>query len=234
MKLNELNYTQQTLQYHNELNPAAWSGWQMIPKVRERLIDIAQLFVDYLEMPSIEIDDVRLTGSMCNFNWTKYSDFDLHVVTDYSALNCDDLAEALYKSKKTIWNERHDITVNGHEVELYVEDTANPPHSAGMFSIIDDRWLSKLNIFDPDYDQQAVNKKVQTGIDLLQKTVHQARRVEDFEQAIQKIYRMRQSGLETNGEFSTENLAFKVLRNMGWLERIRNARDQFVDKAYSL
>ena len=234
MKLQELNYSQENVQYHQVLNPAAWSGWRMRPEVRERLIDIAQLFVDYLEMPEFDIDDVRLTGSMCNFNWTKFSDFDLHIVTDYKKLSCDDLAEALYHAKKTIWNDRHDITINGHDVELYIEDSSKPPHSAGMFSIIDNRWLVKPDLLNPQYDHDAVNVKVKNMIDIMHKTIRQADNVSDYDRAIKKIYAMRQSGLESGGEFSTENLAFKVLRNLGWIERLRNSRTKFIDKNYSI
>lgn len=234
MNINELEYSQQNIQYHSELNPAVWSGWRMRPEVRERLIDIAQLFVDYLEMPEFDVDDVRLTGSMCNFNWTKFSDFDLHIVTDYSQLNCDDVAEALYRAKKTIWNDRHNITINGYDVELYIEDSQTPPHSAGMYSIIDDRWITRPELIDPKYDHSAVNGKVKSMIDYLQKTIRSADSVDDYDRAIAKVYRMRQSGLESGGEFSTENLAFKVLRNMGWLDRLRDAQDKFIDNKFSL
>jgi hypothetical protein len=185
-------------------------------------------------MPEFEVDDVRLTGSMCNFNWTRFSDFDLHIVTDYNSLDCDDIAEALYNAKKTIWNDRHDITIDGYDVELYIEDTATPPHSAGMYSLLDNRWIIKPEYIDPKYDHAAVNNKVKASIDLLQKTIHRADSTEDFDRAIGKIYNMRQSGLEAGGEFSTENLAFKVLRNMGWIERLRDARAEFIDKTYSL
>lgn len=234
MKLNELSISQQNIQYHGELNPACWQGWVMNPQVRSRLVDIAQLFVDYIELPDFEVDDVRLTGSMCNFNWTKYSDFDLHIVTDYSALDCDDIAGALYQAKKTIWNDKHDITINGHDVELYIEDSAKPPQSIGMFSIINNKWISKPEYINPKYDYSAVDRKVKSLIDLMQKTIHHGNSVDDFERAITKVYKMRQSGLDAGGEFSTENLAFKTIRNLGWLNRLRKARDEFIDKTYSL
>jgi hypothetical protein len=234
MKLKELNYSQENIQYHKRLNPVAWKGWDMIPQVRKRLLDITQLFVDYLELPDFEIEDVRLTGSMCNFNWTKHSDFDLHVVTDYKSLNCDDLAETLYKAKKTIWNDRHDITINGHEVELYIEDISKPPRSSGIFSVIDNQWLRKPDLLNPKYDHNDVNKKVQSNIDLLQKTIYKADNIDDFKKVINKLYRMRESGLESGGEFSTENLAFKVLRNLGWLDKLHKAQNQFIDKNYSI
>lgn len=234
MKITELSASQQNIQYHTDLNPAAWSGWTLRPEVRERLIDIAQIFVDYLDMPEFEIEDVRLTGSMANFNWTQFSDFDLHIVTDYKALQCDDVAEALYAAKKTIWNNKHDITINGHDVELYIEDSARPPHSAGMYSILEDEWIDRPEYVNPGYDHAAVDRKVKGMIDMLQKILRRADSVDDYKRAVSKVYSMRQAGLESGGEFSTENLAFKVLRNLGWIDRLRNAQDQFIDRTYSL
>jgi len=234
MKLNELSLSKENIAYHTELNPACWDGWDMRPEVHERLVDIAQLFVNYLDMPEFDIKDVRLTGSMANFNWTKFSDFDLHIVTDYASLQCDDIAEALYSAKKTIWNDRHDITINGHDVELYIEDSARPPKSAGMYSILKRKWLDQPEFIRPQYDHGAVDRKAKAMIDLIQKTIRGADSVDDFERANAKVYSMRQSGLELGGEFSTENLAFKVIRNLGWIKRLHDSRAQFIDDTYSL
>lgn len=234
MNLNELSLSKTNIQYHSELNPYCWSGWNMLPDVRDRLVDIAQLFVDQLDMPDFDIDDVRLTGSMANFNWTKFSDFDLHIVTDYQALQCDDVAETLYKAKKTIWNNKHDITVHGYDVEMYIENSARPPHSAGMFSILNNKWISKPEFIRPGYDHPAVDRKAKGMIDLMQKTIRGADSIDDFERVMNKVYNMRQSGLEQGGEFSTENLAFKVIRNLGWIDRLNKAQDNFIDNTYSL
>jgi hypothetical protein len=234
MKLTELDLLKGNIQYHPHLSPAAWDEWTMLPDVHERLLDIAELFVDYLDLPDFDVDDVRLTGSLANFNWTKFSDFDLHIVTDYSKLNCDNIAEALYKAKKTIWNDNHDITINGHDVELYIEDTAKPPHSAGMFSVLDNQWITKPGYMPPTVDKRAVDRKVQVMMDLITQTVRSAQNPNDYKQAIEKVYRMRQNGLEAAGEFSTENLAFKVLRNLGYIDNLRKGYDRFVDATLSL
>jgi hypothetical protein len=45
---------------------------------------------------------------------------------------------------------------------------------------------------------------------------------------------MRRSGLDTGGEFSTENLAFKLVRNQGWLDRLNKAHNYFVDNQLTL
>lgn len=45
---------------------------------------------------------------------------------------------------------------------------------------------------------------------------------------------MRQDGLDKNGEFSIENLAFKYLRNEGYLERLFGETRIAFDSALSL
>jgi len=234
MRPDELTAINSTLQYHSGLNPQVWQGWNMDGVVREHLLAIAELFVEYLEIPNFHMLDVYLTGSLANFNYTQYSDFDLHVVTDYRDLKCDDLAEALYTAKKRIWNDQHDISIHGYDVELYVEDIEHQAHSAGIFSVQNNRWISKPKFVPPRYDQVAVRKKTQGMIDLLSKTIRRSTSPADFKQASARLYRMRQSGLDAGGEFSTENLAFKAIRNMGWIDRLRRAEADLIDRKFSL
>jgi len=234
MKLSEVGKLENNIQYHRELSDLAWQGWDMKPDVRSRLLQIAAVFVEYLDMPNFKFSDIVLTGSMANFNYTPYSDFDLHVVTDYQALECDDLAEALYRAKKEIWNDQHDITIHGHDVELYVEDVAEPPVSSGMFSVKNNRWINKPEYVPPKYDPRAVRRKAQGLIDDISKTIRTATADADFKQVSDKIRRMRRSGLDAGGEFSTENLAFKVLRNQGWIERLTSARTKFIDNKLTI
>jgi len=234
MKPEELTAVGATLQYHRDLNPRVWQGWNMIPVVREHLLAVADLFVDYLEIPDFKQQDLYLTGSLANFNYTQYSDFDLHVVTDYRDLKCDDVAEALYTAKKRIWNDQHDITIYGYDVELYVEDIQHQAHSSGIFSVQNNRWKTKPDFMSPSYDQTAVKKKTQGMIDLLSNTIRRSTAPDDFKQAAAQLYRMRQSGLDAGGEFSTENLAFKAIRNMGWINRLRRAEADLIDRQVSL
>ena len=78
-------YTVGNIEYHSNLNPVAWHGDQLRIEIRYRLLKIANTFVNYLEIPNFKILDIVLTGSLANYNWTKYSDFDIHVVTDYAS-----------------------------------------------------------------------------------------------------------------------------------------------------
>lgn len=228
------DFIHNNVQYHERLSEKAWSGDQLRPEVQDKLMKIAERFVDYLEIPDFKVLDVVLTGSMANYNWTQYSDFDVHIVTDYSDLKCDDLAEAFYQAKKKIWNDAHNITIYGHEAELYVEDINEPPVSAGMYSLLRHIWLKKPEYNPPEINDTAVNKKVESLIKEIDTALATADDPEDIKRVTDKIRRMRRAGLEAAGEFGAENLAFKVLRNQGYLEKLSKAYHQQQDNQLSI
>lgn len=220
--------------YHNELSPAAWAGEELRTDVRVHLLRAAKFFTAYLEIPGFEVYDVVLTGSMANYNYTQFSDFDLHVVTRYSDLECDDLAEAFYRAKKSIWNDAHDITVNGHEVELYVEDVDNPPVSSGMYSLLSGQWIKEPEYSRPTVDNTAINAKVRDLIKQIDVAIERADDPDDIKRITDKLRKMRRSGLDTAGEFGVENLTFKILRNLGYLDRLNKAYHNEQDQDLSL
>jgi hypothetical protein len=216
--------------YNKTLSPVAWSDDELKLPVKVALLKAAKFFVKYLDIPNFRVIDVVLTGSMANYNYTKFSDFDLHIVTSKKDLNCDDLAEAFYRAKKSIWNDKHDITIGGHEVELYVEDVEQPPVSAGMYSLLQDRWIKRPDYSPPSIDDRAVNLKVADLVKQIDVAVDRADDPEDIYRITDKLRRMRRTGLDTTGEFGVENLTFKVLRNLGYLDKLdqeyRRQQDQ--------
>lgn len=228
------DFVKNNVAYHDSLNPAAWDGAELRPEVRARLLEIANVFVGYLEIPDFKVIDVVLTGSIANYNYTKYSDFDIHVVTRYSDLQCDDLAEAFYRAKKQIWNDAHDIMIRGHEAELYVEDVEQPPISAGMFSLLKNTWIKEPTHNVPTVDDAAVNAKVRDLIKQIDSTLKTADDPEDLKRIMDKLRKMRRSGLDSTGEFGVENLAFKILRNMGYLSKISKTYHKQQDIELSL
>jgi len=217
MKITDLS---ESASYHNQLNPKAWSGTILRPEVRYKLLQSAKIFVDYLDIPGFRLFDVILTGSMTNFNYTEYSDFDVHLVTSYNDLECDDLAEAFYRAKKQLWNDQHNVTIRGHDVELYVEDINQPPVSAGIYSLLDDKWIKKPKYQVPEIDKSAVKSKVKDLIKQIDSTIESADDPEDILRIADKLRDLRKSGLKKGGEFSVENLAFKILRNKGYIDRL--------------
>lgn len=228
------NFVQGNVAYNPTLAPEAWKGDVLRAEVRYKLLRAAKFFIDQLEVPGFRVLDVVLTGSMANYNYTKYSDFDVHVVTRYSDLDCEDIAEEFYQAKKKIWNDNHDIVVRGHEVELYVEDVDQPPVAAGIYSLLDNRWLKRPEYIKPEMDRSAINLKVQDLITQIDRTIQKADDPEDITRIFTKLRKMRQSGLDAGGEYSVENLSYKILRNLGYLDKMTQSRQDQQDRDLSL
>ncbi len=73
-----------------ELNPDIWyydgESYKMKPEIRISLLDIVKDYTDFIDV-ELDIDDVTLTGSLSNFNWSEFSDVDLHILTDFEDKN---------------------------------------------------------------------------------------------------------------------------------------------------
>ena len=218
--------------YHDQLNPEVWKGDELRVDVRYKLLEIAKRFIEYLEVPNFKLVDVILRGSLVNYNYTQYSDFDLHLVTDYKALDCN-ITEQFYMAKKRIWNDEHDITIKGHEVELYVEDIEAKNISEGTYSVLDARWLRIPEYRKPSIDDSAVNAKARDLMTQINRAIKSGS-VEDITRLQDKIKNARQAGLDKGGEFSTENLAFKIVRNKGYLDKLYKNKTQKFDQELSI
>jgi hypothetical protein len=228
-----MNFVKGNIEYHRELNPAIWTGTEMDPEVRLALLKIAKVFISYLELPGFRLEDIVLTGSNVNYNYTKFSDLDIHIVSRYSELDADSIVEAFYQAKKKIWNDNHDIKVRGYDTELYVEDTKNPPVAGGVYSLLNGEWIKRPKHSAPDIDDSAVNAKVRDLIRQITDAISSENAVHT-KRIIDKISNMRKSGLAQAGEYGTENLAFKILRNIGYIEKIHKAYIAQQDQELSL
>jgi hypothetical protein len=56
----------------------------------------------------------------------------------------------------------------------------------------------------------------------------------NIEKLRDKLSKFRQSGLQLGGEFSTENIAFKLLRRAGYMDKLAKLQDVVVDKQLSV
>lgn len=222
------------VEYNDTLNPRAWKDDRLRPDVRLALLKAARIFIDYLDVENFRLLDIVLTGSIANYNYTRYSDFDLHILTRYSDLRCDNLAEAFYRAKKSLWNDQHDITIAGHDVELYVEDIDQPPVSSGVYSVLDDRWIKHPEYAPPSIDDRALALKVSDLVQQIDQAISNSDNPDDVQRIVTKLRKMRQSGLEATGEFGIENLAFKVLRNMDYISRLHQELTRRQDEEISI
>jgi|TARA_R110000824_G_scaffold15660_1_gene65776 hypothetical protein len=229
------------LTINDTLQPDVWSKDKLNTVVSEKLMQIATKFFEDLNLKGINIDDITFTGSLANYNWTKYSDVDLHILVDYKKVDDNtELVKNFFNAKTGLWNRMHKILVNNYEVELYVQDTNEEHHSTGVYSVKNNEWLSKPKRVEPKVNTDMVKRKIKSFVDMIE-------RVEDdyddknyeeaYEAAISlagKIKKFRKAGLEDKGEYSTENLAFKYLRNKEFIKTLYDVRNKSYDKMMSL
>ena len=226
-------------QYHDTLNDEIWDqtedGFQMRPEVQEKLMQIADQFYEFLKIEGVDVEDVVLTGSAANFNWTQNSDVDLHLIIDKKKAKklCGELVDEYFDAKKRIWNDLHDIKIRSFPVELYVEGTDEAAVSAGVYSIQSGEWISEPKHEEPTVDDSAVKAKVAEYVSEIQ-DVLSANKASAVEKLIERIRKMRQAGLDENGEFSTNNVVFKTLRAGGYLEQLYNIKGKLFDRSLSI
>lgn len=222
-----------TVAFHDRLNPLLWTDGAMRPEVRVRLLRIALKFYQFLEIPGLKVEDIVVTGSNAAFNYTRLSDIDIHLVVDYRTAVCPDTAENLFTAKKNLWNSEHELSIRGFGVELYVEDANRPAESNGVYSILRAEWRSQPSSKEPRFDDAALVRKTEAlagQIDGLLRRPDDAQ----LDRMLKRLKAMRQAGLESGGEFSVENLTFKSLRALGYVDRLRAARTEAEDDALSL
>ena len=210
-------------------------------EVREKLLQTANEFIDFIGVP-ILLEDVIFTGSLANYNWSEYSDIDLHVVCDFIQFSDTELSlyEELFKVKKTIFNTNHDIKIFGYEVELYVQNASEAHFSSGVYSVLYDEWDVKPEKEDSNIDTKILKSKInhwKSQIDTVvdnatEKDIDEAR--EYIKKFKEKLKKYRSSGLKKEGEYSYENLVFKYLRRSDYLEKLFNLENNLLDKELSL
>ena len=225
----------------HELQPKLWKDSEhLYPGVRGALEEIVEEFLENLGL-DIDVADIIVTGSIANYNWSQFSDIDVHILVDFSEINEDkELVKRFFDAVRSNWNKLHDIHVKGHEVELYVQDVNEPHVSTGVYSLPDQNWLVVPKKVEPQIDKATSLKKMKSlarEIDKLSKVYDNSQYEEAFklaERIKRKIKRMRRSGLERTGIYSPENLAFKMLRRSGDIEQLFAIYTQAYDQIHSL
>jgi len=224
----------------DELNPKIWNDFKIDDEVREDLLKIAEDFYNSTDLET-DVEDIVLTGSLANYNWSeKYSDYDLHILIDFTKVNdVVDLVKKYVDSAKSIWNKEHDIKIKGYEVEVYIQDISEPHKSTGVFSLLNNKWNVKPEEFDfePDEDMIAEKgKSVMMMVDELEEQVDEDKYdafVEKVQKVWDKVKNYRKSGLESEGgELSIGNLVFKFLRRNNYITKIMDMKKRAYDNQF--
>mgnify|MGYP003345351490 CR=1 FL=1 len=224
-----------SFQVHDQLNPTFWDGQVLRPKVRSQLKKIALAWIDYVGIDKGSIEDILLLGGNAGYNYTKYSDLDLHVVVDKSKTNCSELLADYYKDKKQLWTLTHDIKIYGHAVEPYVEEPGKKRRkNQGVYSVKNNKWIIKPGKFTGEVDRDLLKTKVSDMIEKIESTIKHTNNVSVLESLLNKIRDMRNAGLDKSGEFAFENLVFKELRNKGYIDKLADYIIKLEDKSLTL
>ena len=226
-------------------NPDLWNNSDnpksvtLKPEIRERLLMVANLFIEYLDT-DLFIQDIIFVGSLVGYNWSEFSDFDIHILIDLNESENKKLTEELFRLKKTVFNAAHDIRIKGYETELFVQDSNEENSIQGIYSILNNEWLKRPEKENFKVDKKKLISKTNQWMDIIDGVLENAED-EDIDDAVklvkkyrEKLRKYRTCGLQKEGEYSYENLVFKFLRRNGYISKLENFKNEFVDKKLSL
>ena len=225
---------------NSSLQPKVWQDKELKTNISYQLLEIAKEFFTGLKT-NVPLEDVTFTGSLANYNWTKYSDIDLHLIVDFSKIDANtELVREFFNAKTSLWNKTHNIFIKGYEVEIYVQDINEDHHSTGVYSIKNNNWIAEPVRIQPKINTDMVKRKINSFIDMIDR-VEDVYDDKNYEKAhreasklARKIKKFRQAGLEDEGEYSNENLAFKYLRNNEHIKTLYDTKNKSYDKMMSL
>ena len=236
------NNIQEDIEKHDQLNPIIWNEDSTIKsEVLSKLREIANEFILNLKEAEIEADinDIILIGSNANYNYTKDSDLDIHIILNNKNLD-PKIAESLYGAYRSIFNKNYDISIYGIPAEIYVELPGASRISNGVYSIKNEKWLVEpvmTEIPDIDTEKFDIQFKVWEDkyFDLL--ADYKDGLLEDEQDIIDyvnDVYSLRKKGLAKEGEYGIPNLIFKELRNKGYLDKLKELKNKLISKRLSL
>jgi len=231
----------QSFESHDTLEPEIWEDEILRPEIRERLMVIANQFLEGLPI-SVEAKDVTLTGSLANYNWSNYSDVDLHIIVDF--LDVDEnreLVKAYFDNARMKWNNEHDIKIKGYDVEIYVEDAREDHKSSGVYSVMKGEWNKKPKRYLSTIDFPAARRKAEDfefQVNIISNLITAGKNkvaLKNIKRLKRKIKNMRRAGLESpQQEFSVENIAFKILRRNDTLGFLNDLKKRAYDDIMSI
>lgn len=230
-----------------ELHPKLWVNNKLNSRVRLRLLDISDDFIDTLSVDWVKPKDVIFTGSLANYNWSKYSDIDIHIIFDYNNIyKKPEFVEDYFNAKKEIWlNEHPNLKIYGFPVEMYVEDSNSDNSSSGVYSLYKNKWIKEPG----DFQNAKLNEKyiknyaskIMTQIDTLekkQKNETDEYKIELLQKKLKSIFdklkKLRKESLSKQGEMGSGNIIYKILRRSKYIDKIWDLINTSYDKINSI
>jgi hypothetical protein len=234
----------EAVEKHDKLNNKLFTKENLLKEqVRDKLLEIVDEFLTDLKEQDIQIkvDDILLICSNASYNYTKDSDIDLHILANSKATKySDDVASSLYSAYRSLFNKQLDISMFNIPVELFVETESSARVSNGIYSVKKNKWLKKPEPQAiPEIDKEALTALTDTWRERCETLIDsiKADELKDEKKVVKLIddiyTKLRKKGI-SKGEYSIENLAFKELRNDGYLDKLKDYRNELVSKRLSL
>lgn len=237
----DLNTT--NLELNQDLNDKIWDGDKLKPEIRLKLLKIAKMFLDSLDLPNLKYKDIVMTGSLANKNYTDESDVDVHIIVDYNDINQDgELLLDYFKMKKNEWGDKYKITLYGYPVELFVQDDGQERDWTSIYSLINDDWVQSPELepkkeIDKDYiknEALSMITQIEQWEEMSKDGKNDETILEEIEGFMSRLRDMRSKGLERGGEMDNDNLIFKLLRTGGFLDKIAEIKEKIINKELSV
>ena len=218
-------------------------------KIRIKLLDIADDFWKFVNLTWVKPNGIILTGSICNFNWSSYSDIDLHLIVDFDEIDeKTEFVQDYLNGKKNEWNNEHEgLKILGYPVEVYVQDLGEMPKSGGIYDLEQDEWIKKPNIEDVKpigLNKFSIKDKAATIMTIIDDMYDALNSTNDSYEIQQigddakylwkKIKNMRKQSLETTGESGNGNIVYKCMRRLGYLEKLWKLSTLVYDRTNSI
>lgn len=227
----------ESLEKHDTLNPAIWNGDELKDDVKLAIKEIVEKYVEDSEILSIEdIIDIELLGSNASYNYTQYSDLDIHLVVNMEALSSDPtLVQIACNAEKALFNKAYNFMIKGVEVEFYVEDVKAATASNGIYSITKDEWIKKPEPIDiPDFIEDDEYLAILDAWMVKAKNALSSDKSKDIQQFINELYNLRRLSIMSDGEYAKGNLVFKEIRNAGLLQELKDKLNELTSTELSL
>ena len=222
------------IEIHEKLNPLIWQeDNSLLPEVKESLLNIVEEFKQYCDIP-ISIIDAIIVGSNASFNYTSYSDIDLHIIVNFDLLDSSkEILLALFNAEKTSFNKEYNIKIHGIDIEVYVEDVNTSAVSNGIYSLYQDKWIKfpkKINPIEDSRLEELANKWSL----YIEKNILPTNDIDKVNDSINTLYMIRKNSIAADGEFGIGNQLFKEIRNKGFLSKLKDRRIELLSKSLSL
>jgi predicted nucleotidyltransferase len=234
--------------YNDKLHDFFWKkkngNYEFNSLVRKKILKMINIFCESVDVKTF-IKDIQLTGSLANYNYTKYSDLDIHILLDFNEISDDyDLIKARLELECWKWNEEHEVAINDFEVQVYFQDVNEPHEASGLFSLGKSKWIKRPKHNPPEIDEKDLSKKTKRFEDIIddfEDKLGKSKSIKEFKKIhccssklLDKIKKTRKDSLYIDGEFGIGNLVFKNLRNSEHIKELKQIIIDSYDSIFSI